>query len=83
MLVPNTKLSVKPTARELLEKVLSFVETNDAAAAKKGKVKRLRKNFGVPRGSYGAKERMDARAADRNQRIMHGQPLDDEEVYRG
>ena len=83
ILVPDTKLSTKPTAGELLEKVLSFVETNDAAATKKGKVKKLRKNFGVPRGSYGAKERMDARELERNRRISRGLPLDDAEIYKG
>lgn len=72
-LVPGTALSKKMTASQIADAIVSFVNADaDVQASRKVKVKKTRKNAGVPRGNYGAKERMDARAAERNANIVKG-----------
>lgn len=75
ILVPGTKLSLGLTAGEYADKLVDWIndynEKRDKAN-EKVVVKKTRKNAGIPRGNYGAKERMDKRAEDRNNDILNG-----------
>lgn len=74
ILIPGTKLSARMTAGEYADILVSYINDQNEKqenSSKKLIVKKLRKNAGIPRGNYGAKEKMDARAEKRNQEIIH------------
>ena len=74
ILIPGTKLSTRMTAGEYADILVSYINDQNEKQEKSAKkliVKKPRKNAGVPRGNYGAKEKMDARAEKRNQEIIH------------
>ena len=74
ILIPGTKLSARMTAGEYADILVSYINDQNEKQEKSAKkliVKKPRKNAGVPRGNYGAKEKMDARAEKRNQEIIH------------
>ena len=74
ILIPGTKLSARMTAGEYADILVSYINDQNEKqenSSKKLIVKKPRKNAGVPRGNYGAKEKMDARAEKRNQEIIH------------
>ena len=65
ILIPGTKLSARMTAGEYADILVSYINDQNEKQEKSAKkliVKKPRKNAGVPRGNYGAKEKMDARA---------------------
>jgi len=75
VLVPGTKLSLKLTAGEYEDILIDYINNTDEMKNKANAnlvVKKTRKNAGIPRGSYGAKEKMDARAAARNKAVING-----------
>lgn len=74
ILIPGTKLSARMTAGEYADILVSYINDQNEKqenSSKKLIVKKPRKNAGIPRGNYGAKEKMDARAEKRNQEIIH------------
>ena len=69
VLVPRTKLSLGLTAGEYADIFVNWLnefEDKKSNASQKIKYKRLRKNFGMPRGNYGAAERIAQREKERN-----------------
>ena len=73
VLVPNTKLSQGLKAGEYADILVNWLndfEDKKNNANQKVKYKRLRKNLGVPRGNYGAKERQENRERERNREII-------------
>lgn len=76
MLVPDTKLSKGITAGEYADILVNWLnEFNEKIdkASQKVKYRRLRKNLGVPRGNYGAKEKQEERERRRNFEIINQQ----------
>lgn len=76
ILVPGTKLSLGLTAGEYADIFVNWVNDYNEKhnkANEKVIVKKPRKNAGVPRGNYGAAEKMKKRADDRNTSIMKGE----------
>ena len=72
ILVPGTKLSLGLTAGEYADIFVNWLnefEDKKSNASQKIKYKRLRKNLGMPRGNYGAAERMAQRERDRNNMV--------------
>ena len=75
MLVPGTKLSLGLTAGEYMNIFVKWINDYNEKhnkANEKVTIKKTRKNAGVPRGNYGAAEKMKQRADDRNTSIMKG-----------
>ena len=72
ILVPGTKLSLGLTAGEYADIFVDWLnefEDKKSNASVKTKYKRLNKNIGVPRGNYGAAEKMAQRERERNNMV--------------
>lgn len=71
-IIPNTKLSGTYTFDQIVDTVIDYFSNKEEMKTGSLRVKKSSKAAGVPRGSYGAKEKADARAAERNRAVING-----------